>query len=63
MLTKTERVNHKNALNQSTVTNVNYWALARRVMPFVVVEIIVLLMLVLVPEITLWLPRVSGLWH
>lgn len=46
----------------STVTGVNYWKLARAVMPFVFAEIIVLGVLVFTPEISLWLPRTLGLW-
>ena len=46
----------------STVTGVNYWKLARAVMPFVFAEIIVLGILVFTPEISLWLPRTLGLW-
>ena len=47
----------------STVTGLNYWALARAVIPFVIVEILVLGILVFVPEITLFLPRAMGLWN
>ena len=46
----------------STVTGVNYWKLARAVMPFVFAEIVVLGVLVFAPEISLWLPRTLGLW-
>ncbi|MEY8839668.1 TRAP transporter large permease [Cribrihabitans sp. XS_ASV171] len=46
----------------STVTGVNYWRLARAVVPFIVAEIIVLGILVFTPEISLWLPRTLGLW-
>ncbi|MCZ4254152.1 TRAP transporter large permease [Sulfitobacter sp. PR48] len=46
----------------STVTGVDYWRLARAVMPFVFAEIIVLGVLVFTPEISLWLPRTLGLW-
>jgi len=45
----------------STVTGLNYWRLARAVMPFFVVQIVVLMVLVWVPEISLWLPRQMGL--
>jgi tripartite ATP-independent transporter DctM subunit len=45
----------------STVTGVNYWKLARAVLPFAVVEVLVLIALVLVPEISLFLPRLAGL--
>lgn len=47
----------------STVTGMNYWALAARVLPFVVAEIAVLLILIFVPEISLSLPRAMGLWN
>lgn len=47
----------------SIVTGVNYWRLARAVIPFVFVEIIVLGVLVFTPEISLWLPRALGLWN
>ncbi|SFQ69491.1 TRAP transporter, DctM subunit [Roseivivax halotolerans] len=46
----------------STVTGVNYWKLARAVIPFIIAEIIVLGILVFTPEISLWLPRTLGLW-
>ena len=45
----------------STVTGINYWQLARSVLPFLLVEIAVLAVLVWFPEITLWLPRTMGL--
>ncbi len=45
----------------STVTGLNYWRLARAVMPFFLVQIVVLMVLVWVPEISLWLPRQMGL--
>ncbi|MFC3615628.1 TRAP transporter large permease [Lutimaribacter marinistellae] len=47
----------------STVTGLNYWSLARAVIPFVIVEILVLGVLVFVPEISLFLPRAFGLWN
>jgi len=47
----------------STVTGVNYWALAAKVLPFVIAEILVLGVLVFVPEISLYLPRAMGLWN
>lgn len=46
----------------STVTGENYWTLARRILPFVFVEIAVLAVIVLVPDISLTLPRALGLW-
>lgn len=45
----------------STVSKVGYWQLARAIMPFIIVEIIVLLILVLSPEIVLFLPRLAGI--
>lgn len=47
----------------STVTGLNYWQLARAVIPFVIVEILVLGVLVFVPDISLFLPRAFGLWN
>ncbi len=44
----------------SAVTGVNYWVLARAIMPFLVLQIGVLALLVVVPEISLWLPRRLG---
>jgi len=44
----------------SAVTGVNYWKLARAVIPFVVVQIGVLILLVKVPELSLALPRAFG---
>jgi tripartite ATP-independent transporter DctM subunit len=45
----------------SAVTKTNYWRLARAVLPFVAVEVVVLAALVAFPEISLWLPRAFGL--
>jgi tripartite ATP-independent transporter DctM subunit len=45
----------------STVTGVNYWQLARAVIPFVLVQIAVLALLIAVPAISLALPRAFGL--
>lgn len=47
----------------STVTGVRYWDLARKVIPFVIAEIVVLGLLVAVPDISLALPRLMGLWN
>ncbi|WP_420877412.1 TRAP transporter large permease [Sneathiella chinensis] len=44
----------------STVTGVNYWRLARAILPFVLVQVGVLILLVQVPEISLFLPRAFG---
>jgi tripartite ATP-independent transporter DctM subunit len=45
----------------STVTGVNYWKLARAILPFALVEVLVLGALVLFPEISLFLPRLVGM--
>jgi tripartite ATP-independent transporter DctM subunit len=45
----------------STVSKVGYWQLARAILPFVLVEIGVLLVLVLAPDIVLFLPRIAGI--
>lgn len=47
----------------STVTGVRYWVLARKIIPFVIAEIVVLGILVAFPEISLTLPRAMGLWN
>lgn len=44
----------------STVTRINYWRLAWATLPFMLVEIAVLALLVLVPDVTLFLPRLFG---
>ncbi len=45
----------------SAVTAVDYWALSRAVLPFILVETLVLVAIVFVPELTLVLPRAFGL--
>lgn len=45
----------------SAITGIGYWKLARAVLPFIVVQIVVLLLLVIQPEISLFLPRLVGL--
>jgi len=45
----------------SAVTKTNYWALFRWMMPLLLVEVVVLLAVILLPEITLFLPRLLGL--
>ncbi len=45
----------------STVSRVPYWQLARAILPFALVEVAVLALLVLVPELSLFLPRLAGL--
>ena len=45
----------------SAVTGVNYWKLARAVLPFVITQIAVLAILVKFPALCLWLPGLFGL--
>ncbi len=45
----------------STVTGESYWRLARGIIPFALVEVAVLIILVLFPELCLFLPRLAGL--
>jgi tripartite ATP-independent transporter DctM subunit len=45
----------------SAVSGENYWTLARAVFPFLVVEVVILLLLTFVPSLTLFLPRLMGL--
>lgn len=45
----------------STVVELSYWKLVRAVLPFLIVEFILLLVLIYVPDITLALPRALGL--
>jgi tripartite ATP-independent transporter DctM subunit len=45
----------------STVTGVNYWKLARAVIPFVLIQIAVLALLIRVPALSLALPHAFGL--
>ena len=45
----------------SAVTGTNYWKLAWAILPFVIVELLVLGILILVPDITLAIPRAMGL--
>jgi tripartite ATP-independent transporter DctM subunit len=45
----------------SAVSKTSYWRLFAWVMPFLMVEILVLLAVVLVPDISLYLPRLFGL--
>jgi len=45
----------------STVTRINYWRLARAILPFAIVELLVLALLVAVPEISLLIPHAMGL--
>jgi TRAP-type C4-dicarboxylate transport system permease large subunit len=48
-------------LTVSTVCKVDYWTLARAIVPFAVLEVVLLFVLVLVPEFSLFLPRWFGL--
>jgi len=45
----------------SAVTGVNYWTLAKAIVPFVLVEIAVLALLIAYPQISLALPQAFGL--
>jgi len=45
----------------ATITQQDYWALCKRIMPFVIVEVAVLLLIVLFPELSLALPRWLGM--
>jgi tripartite ATP-independent transporter DctM subunit len=45
----------------STVCKVEYWALARAIFPFAIMEVLLLLVIVLLPELSLFLPRTFGL--
>jgi TRAP-type C4-dicarboxylate transport system permease large subunit len=45
----------------SAVSGTSYWRLFAWVLPFLAVEILVLLAVVLVPEISLFIPRWLGL--
>lgn len=45
----------------SAVTGVNYWKLALRIVPFVLVEVAVLILLIMFPDISIALPRALGL--
>lgn len=45
----------------SSVSEVPVWPIAKRIAPFFVVDIVVLVLLILFPELTLWLPRQIGI--
>ncbi|WP_138379564.1 TRAP transporter large permease [Luteithermobacter gelatinilyticus] len=45
----------------STITGQGYWSLCKRVLPFVVAELVILTLIALVPELSLYLPRKLGL--
>ena len=44
----------------SAVTGENYWTLAKTTIPFILVEIMVLLIITLVPGVSLYLPKILG---
>ncbi|GJL96144.1 MAG: transporter [Hyphococcus sp.] len=45
----------------STITGEGYWGLCRRILPFVIAELAVLLLIAVFPELSLALPRALGL--
>lgn len=45
----------------ASITGQNYWALCRRIMPFVLAEITVLVLIVIFPELSLAVPRWLGM--
>ncbi len=45
----------------ATITGQGYWSLCKRTLPFVVAELLVLMLIVFFPEIALALPRMLGL--
>ena len=45
----------------SAVTETNYWSLFRWITPLLLVEVVVLLAVIILPDITLFLPRLLGL--
>ena len=44
----------------STISGESYWSLSRAIIPFIIVETLVLVFLILVPEVSLFLPRLAG---
>ena len=44
----------------SAVSGMRYWGIARAALPFIVTQMGVLLLLTFVPELSLWLPRLTG---
>ena len=44
----------------ATISGENYWKLVWSTLPFIIVEVIVLLVITMVPSISLWLPRTLG---
>ena len=45
----------------ATITQLDYWSLCKRIIPFVIVEVLVLALMVLSPELSLALPRWLGM--
>lgn len=45
----------------ATITQLDYWSLCKRILPFVIVEVFVLALMVLFPELSLALPRWLGM--
>ena len=44
----------------SAISGENYWTLAKATLPFILVEIVLLLIITLVPSLSLYLPRILG---
>ena len=44
----------------STVSGTPYWSIARAAAPFLLVQLVVLMVLTFVPDISLLLPRLTG---
>jgi tripartite ATP-independent transporter DctM subunit len=44
----------------SSVAEVPVWPIAKRIVPFFIIDIIVLVFLIMFPELTLWIPRQLG---
>lgn len=44
----------------SSVSEVPVWPIARKIVPFFIVDIIVLFLLINIPQLTLWLPELGG---
>lgn len=44
----------------SSVAEIPVWPIAKKIVPFFILDLIVLLFIVLVPDVTLWIPRMVG---
>jgi TRAP-type C4-dicarboxylate transport system permease large subunit len=44
----------------SSVAEVPVWSIAKRIVPFFIIDLIVLVLLVVFPELTLWIPQQLG---